>query len=414
MEIEEIKDKIQKAGGSIYLVGGAVRDEILGRPVKDKDYCITGISAEKFEEMFPMAKKQGKFFGVYRMNHTEFALARIEKKTGEGHRNFEIRTGEDIRIEEDLKRRDMTINAMARNLQTGELIDPFGGREDIQRKRIRATSKHFVEDPLRAYRVARFAAELGFTVEKETLEQMKQLKAELNSLSVERVFEELKKALKTKTPSVFFEVLKEADLLEVHLIEIQNLIGVLQPKEFHPEGDAYSHTMLALDKAAELTKREEVRFAVLVHDLGKTLTPKSEYPHHYGHEKKGVKPLETLVKRLKIPKKWESCGKTACIEHMRGGIFEKMTPIKKVKFIERVAHSKLGLEGLRIVVEADKGSRKLPVEKIRFEEIGNACMNFMNGNDIMKKYHLSSGKEVYQKLHQERIEWMKKKSGIKT
>ena len=183
MDIKEIAKIIEKNGGRLYLVGGAVRDSILGRPICDEDYCVCGINKEEFIKLFPNCFSRGKDFEVFDINGKEFALARIEKKIGKGHKEFEIQTGKEITIEEDLKRRDLSMNSIAKDVLTHELIDPFGGIEDIKNKVIRATSKTFMEDPLRVYRVARFASELEFTVEKETINMMNSLKNELNTLS---------------------------------------------------------------------------------------------------------------------------------------------------------------------------------------------------------------------------------------
>lgn len=201
-------------------------------------------------------------------------------------------------------RRDITINSIAKDVLTGEIIDPFGGIEDLNNGIIRATTSSFIEDPLRVYRVARFAANLNFKVEPKTIKMMKSLKEELTSLSKERVFTEFKKALEADKPSIFFEVLNKADVLDVHFKEIYDLIGALQPEKYHPEGDSFNHTMLALDNSTRLTMKAEIRFCTLVHDLGKGRTPKEMYPHHYGHEKRGVEPLKKLCKRIGVPNAW--------------------------------------------------------------------------------------------------------------
>lgn len=318
MTIIEIAKKIRQIGGILYAVGGSVRDKIIGRPIKDEDYCITGISKEDFIKYFPEARYQGKSFGVFILENKEFAMARTEEKIGIGHKEFSIKTNENITIEEDLKRRDLSINAIAEDVLTGKIIDPYGGVQDIKNKKIRAVSASFKEDPLRVYRAARFAAELGFDVEENTLEMMNSLKAELLTLSKERVFDELRKALKTDKPSVFFEVLKKSKVLEVHFKEVYDLIGALQPEKYHPEGDSYNHTMIALDNSAKITKDEKIRFCALVHDLGKGKTPKEMYPHHYGHEEKGVEPLKKLARRIGIPTNWKECALTAIKEHMKG------------------------------------------------------------------------------------------------
>lgn len=414
--IKFIANKIKRAGGRLYLVGGAVRDNLLGKTTHDEDYCVTGLSGDKFKEIFPEAHIRGKAFSVFDINGKEFALARTESKTGKGHKEFEIKANPKISIEEDLARRDITINAIAKDVLTEEIIDPFNGQEDLKNKIIRATTEHFKEDPLRVYRVARFAAQLGFEVEIETIKQMHELKDELNTLSKERVLTELSKALETDEPSIFFDVLRKAKVLDIHFKEIADLIGVEQPIKYHPEGDAYNHTMLVLNMAADMTnnfeknRKLEIRFSALVHDLGKGLTPKDEYPHHYGHEDMGVELVTKLGNKINAPNNLIKCGKTACKEHMRGGIFYKMKTSTKVAFIERVNKTLLGLDGLQIVVIADKtsGGRKAGKEDINFEIIGKKCLSEINGEYIKSKHGLKAGTEFGNKLHEERIKWMNK------
>lgn len=407
MDINEIAKKIHQAGGKLYLVGGAIRDEIMGKEIYDKDYAITGIEKQQFKTLFQGAIPRGKSFEVFDIEGAEFALARKEKKVGLGHKEFETETSKEITIEEDLSRRDITINAIAKEILTGKIIDPFNGINDIKNKTIRATTNAFSEDPLRVYRVARIAAKTGFNVERRTLELMESLRKELTTLSKERVFHEFEKALETDKPSIFFNVLRDANVLDVHFKEIYDLIGSLQPIEYHPEGDSYNHTMIVVDKAATLTKDSSIRFAALVHDLGKGVTPKSMYPHHYGHDEKGVEIVQKFGQRIGAPHKWISYGKVSAKEHMKGGIFYKMTPPKKVSFIERVAKSKLGLHGLQIVVIADKCStRNMKLEDIEFEKIGKECITKINGKYIKEKYGIEEGLKLKEKLHEERVSWM--------
>lgn len=405
--ILEIANKIKENGGNLYIVGGAVRDEILGIKNNDEDYCVTGIESEIFEKLFPVTFSRGKSFKVYDLCGKEFAMARLENKVGKGHKEFEVTVNKNITIYEDLKRRDITINSIAKDVLTNEIIDPFGGVQDIKNKIIRATSECFKEDPLRVYRAARFASQLDFEIDDITLELMFQLKNELNELSKERVFNELRKALKTKRPSVFFEMLKKAKVLDIHFKPIYNLIGVEQPEKFHPEGDAYNHTMLAIDKCATLTSKEEIIFATLVHDLGKALTPKKEYPHHYGHDSKGVDEVIKFSNFLKVPNLWKECGKIACKEHMRGGLFDKMKIPKKVSFIENVYNTKLGLEGLEKVVESDRNCRGTKEDKIEFAKIGNLMIKEVNGVFLKQKFKIEEGKLFKEKLHEERVKWLK-------
>ena len=408
MQVEEIANKIKEKGGSLYLVGGAVRNKFLNLEIHDEDYCVCGLTEEEFIKLFPNAKPRGKAFKVFDLDGKEFALARKDVKKGLGHKDFEIQSNPKITIEEDLYRRDITINSIAQDVLTKEIIDPFNGIKDIQNKIIRATSLSFKDDPLRVYRVARFASQLEFNVDVDTIELMKSMKNELSTLSKERVFEELKKALATDKPSIFFEVLRKADVLDAHFKEINDLIGVLQPEKYHPEGDAYNHTMLVLDYVSQNAKDLSIRFSALVHDLGKGLTPKKEYPHHYGHEDKGVTLVGTLGNRIGAKNEWIKAGKVACREHMRGGIFYKMKPSTKVDFIERVSKTKLGIDGLQLIVNADKLSGgRIPQGNFNFADIGKKCLEEVNGDFIKQKYNIKEGIEFYKILRQERIEWIK-------
>ena len=399
--------------GNTYLVGGAVRDAILNKPIKDEDYCITGFTSEKFLKLFPQARIRGKSFEVFDLEGKEFALARKETKVGKGHKEFEINTSDEITIEEDLKRRDITINSIAQDVLTKEIIDPFGGKEDLDNGIIRATSEKFSEDPLRVYRVARIAAILDFKVSRKTLNMMNKLKDELPTLSKERVFTEFRKALGADKPSIFFNVLKEAEVLETHFKEIYDLIGAIQPIKYHPEGDSYNHTMLALDNSAKITKDVKLRFCTLVHDLGKGRTPKEMYPHHYNHEQRGVAPLKEMCKTLGCPNEWQKSGLTAVLEHMKGGIFPQMTVAKKVSFIEKIDKTTLGLKGLQIVVYCDRSRNKdrskeeIKDEQYNFCKIGTKMLKEIDGEYIINKYNLKPGIEFGKKLHEERVKWLK-------
>ena len=399
--------------GNTYLVGGAVRDAILNKPIKDEDYCITGFTSEKFLKLFPQARIRGKSFEVFDLEGKEFALARKETKVGKGHKEFEINTSDEITIEEDLKRRDITINSIAQDVLTKEIIDPFGGKEDLDNGIIRATSEKFSEDPLRVYRVARIAAILDFKVSRKTLNMMNKLKYELSTLSKERVFTEFRKALEADKPSIFFNVLKEAEVLDIHFKEIYDLIGAIQPIKYHPEGDSYNHTMLALDNSAKITKDVKLRFCTLVHDLGKGRTPKEMYPHHYNHEQRGIAPLKEMCKTLGCPNEWQKSGLTAVLEHMKGGIFPQMTVAKKVSFIEKIDKTTLGLKGLQIVVYCDRSrntdssKEEIKDEQYNFCKIGTKMLKEIDGEYIINKYNLKPGIEFGKKLHEERVKWLK-------
>ncbi len=410
-DIKEIARIIDLKGGKLFLVGGAVRDKLLGIENHDEDYCVTGISFDEFRGLLPEAIVRGKDFPVFDIDGKEFAIARKERKIGIGHNSFDVETDKKITIEEDLERRDITINAIAQNVLTGEIIDPFNGQKDIENRIIRAVGSHFKEDPLRVYRVARFASKFDFKVDQKTIKMMTLLRDELSSLSAERVYIELKKALLSDYPSNFFKILNDARVLDIHFKEIYDLIGAEQPEKYHPEGDAFNHTMIVLDKVTDQTmnfnddRKLEIRFAALVHDLGKGTTPKEEYPHHIGHEKRGAELVKNIESRLKLPGRLVKCGKTACLEHMRGGMFDKMTAAKKVSFIEKNYSSILGLDGLQIIVNADNTSDDK--SRNQFEEIGYEVMNSINGTEIMNKYKLSEGKEIKNRLHEYRVKFLK-------
>lgn len=405
-DIIQIANKIKANGGNIYLVGGAVRDKILKQEIQDYDYCVTGLTQEEFCNLFPEAQKRGKFFSVFDLKGYEIALARKEYKTGIGHKQFQIKTGKEITIQEDLTRRDITINAIAQDVLTGKIIDPFHGKQDIENKIIRATTNAFGEDPLRVYRVARFASTLQFLVEENTIKLMNSLKEELITLPKERIYEELKKAIMSTKPSMFFEILKKANVLDVHFKEINDLIGIPQPIQYHPEGDVFCHTMLALDKSAKLTNQLEIRYAVLVHDLGKASTPKEILPHHYGHDKNGIILVKNLSNRIGVPKKWEKTGLIASIEHMRAGKFLQMKPAKQVNFIEKIDKSVLGLEGMEIVIQCDYTNRQKN-NNFNFAKIGNELIKQVNGKLIKANYKEVKGVKFKKKLREERIKWIK-------
>lgn len=373
--LSRIAKQIEQVGGRLYLVGGAVRDQLLGIENHDEDYCVTGILPDDFLKLFPNAMERGKSFHVYDIEGREFAFARVERKTGFGHKEFEIEANKEITIIDDLRRRDITINSVAKDVLTGELIDPYHGVEDIKNKIIRATSESFLEDPLRVYRVARFASKFEFEIEQHTIELMSKLKGELLSLSKERVFVELKKVLECQKPSIFFEVLKQANVLDIHFKEIYDLIGKTQPEKWHPEGDAYNHTLNVLDESVKLTEKLEIRFSCFVHDLGKGTTKEEMLPHHYGHDERGPELVGKLGKRIGVPSVWLKCGKIAAKEHMIGGIFYRLRPEKMVRFIQRVDRSHLGLEGLKIVVIADRCSdRNCEKENIDFDHIRKSLL----------------------------------------
>lgn len=289
-----------------YLVGGAVRDALLGIEVYDHDWVVVGATPE---QMLSAGYQQvGKDFPVFLHPETkeEYALARTERKAGKGYHGFEVHADPSVTLEEDLIRRDLTINAIAQ-AEDGALIDPYGGVADVENRVLRHVSSAFEEDPLRVLRVARFAAKLqpfGFTLAEETRALMAKMvgSGELSDLTPERVWQEVVKAFATTRPSVFFEVLDQVGAVEVLFPELYRLHGVTQPAKYHPEGDVWIHTMMVLDAAAELSEDLNIRFAALVHDLGKGVTPAELWPKHHGHEKAGLSLVTALCDRYRVPK----------------------------------------------------------------------------------------------------------------
>ena len=291
----------------IYLVGGAVRDSLINYPSSENDWVVVGATPEQMTALG--YKPVGQDFPVFIHPKTgeEYALARTERKSGHGYKGFEFYTSTEVSLEEDLIRRDLTINAMAQD-DEGHIIDPFDGQKDLAHKLLRHVSEAFTEDPLRVLRVARFAARyahLGFTVAPETMELMKSIvaKGEMEFLVAERVWKETSRALTEQSPQVFFEVLKACNALEVLLPEVDALFGVPQRADYHPEIDTGIHTLMALKAATKLTDCEAIRFAVLVHDVGKAITPEDVLPSHSGHEKRGLPLVKAICDRLTVPNK---------------------------------------------------------------------------------------------------------------
>jgi len=289
----------------VYLVGGAVRDALLGLAVKEKDYVVVGGSAEELTRAG--YKPVGRDFPVFLHPETlaEHALARRERKTGPGYRGFVTEFSPDITLEEDLLRRDLTINAIAQDAN-GSLVDPYGGQADLKARVLRHVSPAFSEDPVRILRLARFAARfasLGFTVHESTRELMRQMvkAGEADALVSERVWQETERALMEPRPEVFFEVLRDCGALAVVFPEVDRLFGVPQPPQWHPEVDTGLHVMLCLQRAALLDAPLPVRFAVLTHDLGKGTTPPEQWPKHIMHESRGLPLIDALCSRLKVP-----------------------------------------------------------------------------------------------------------------
>jgi len=289
----------------IYLVGGAVRDQLLGLTIKDRDWVVVGANPK---EMIQLNYAQvGADFPVFLHPNTkeEYALARTERKKGHGYQGFECHTSPEVSLEDDLLRRDLTINAMAIGSDK-QIIDPFNGQADIKSKTLRHVSQAFTEDPLRILRVARFAARfepLGFHIASETLLLMQTMEksGETKHLVAERVWQETERALREDSAWVYFETLQETGSLLTLFPEINALFGTPQPPRYHPEIDCGIHALMSLKAACKLSKDSDIRFASLIHDLGKALSPQDNLPHHYGHEKKGLQPIKKLCKHLKVP-----------------------------------------------------------------------------------------------------------------
>ena len=316
----------------IYLVGGAVRDRMLGRPVTDRDYVVVGATPEEMSARgFRLV---GADFPVFLHPDTkeEYALARTERKSGRGYKGFTVYAGPEVTLEEDLRRRDLTINAMAENAG-GQVIDPFGGAADLHQGILRHVSPAFVEDPLRVLRVARFAARFGFTVAPETLALMTTIvqQGEMEQLVPERVWAEFERALGESRPGRFLEVLRECGALARVLPEVDRLFGVPQPPEHHPEIDTGVHTLMVLEQAARLSLDPRVRFAALMHDLGKGTTPSTEWPKHHGHEERSVELVREACARLKAPNEFRDLAMLVARYH---GHCHRVAELREVTVLE--------------------------------------------------------------------------------
>lgn len=305
----------------IYLVGGAVRDQLLGQPFHEKDYVVVGATPEQL--LAQGYQPVGKDFPVFLHPESkeEYALARTERKSGMGYHGFEFFTAPTVTLEEDLIRRDLTINAIAMD-HNGQIHDPYHGQQDLNDRVLRHVSEAFVEDPLRVLRIARFAARfhhLNFTIAPETLTLMKMLveSGELNALTPERVWKETSRALMERHANVYFEVLRECGALKILFPEIDSLFGIPQRREYHPEIDCGIHTLMSLQQACRQNYSLDVRFAVLLHDLGKALTPTDELPRHIMHEERGVKPVTDVCERLRVPTVTKQLALAVCKEHLK-------------------------------------------------------------------------------------------------
>jgi tRNA nucleotidyltransferase (CCA-adding enzyme) len=321
----------------VYLVGGAVRDKLLGVTAQDRDWVVVGATPE--EMLARGFRPVGKDFPVFLHPQTdeEYALARTERKTAPGYHGFQFLAAPDVSLEEDLRRRDLTINAMAED-EAGNIVDPFNGREDLRAGRLHHVSEAFAEDPVRILRVARYAARFGkwgFHVAHATNALMRRMveSGEVDALVPERVWQELERALGEETPARFFEVLRGCGALARIFPELDRLFGVPQPKHHHPEEDTGIHVLLVLAQAARLSADRRVRFAALVHDLGKGATPEHEWPKHHTHELRGVPLVQALCDRLRVPNDYRDLALLVTRHH---GLYHRAEELRPATFLKTI------------------------------------------------------------------------------
>ena len=396
----------------IYLVGGAVRDKLLGIEPQDRDWVVVGATAQQMIDIG--YRPVGKDFPVFLHPETgeEYALARTERKISPGYHGFQFHADPKVTLEEDLRRRDLTINAMAESIN-GTLIDPFGGRDDLDLGRLCHVSPAFSEDPVRLLRTARYAARYsrwGFRVAHSTHRLMQQMveNNEVDALVPERVWQEIVRALGEARPSRFFEVLRNCGALARILPELERLFGVPQPTHYHPEEDTGLHTMMVLEQAARLSSDPKIRFSALVHDLGKGITPQERWPSHHAHEKRGTEQVEQLCERLRVPRAYREL---AIIVTRYHGIYhraEELRPATLLELLEKVDAFRrpARLDQFLLACEADSRGR------LGFEE-----QHFKQPHIIRRAYHAAAavgaqeiaaegyvGVEVGKRLRLRRIE----------
>lgn len=401
--MKTLQKKIEAVGGELFIVGGAVRDEALGIAASDVDFLVTGVEVSGM----PFDKVAGSDFPVFLVEvdgkTCEVALARTEKKEGKGYHGFSFNSSADVTVEEDLSRRDLTINAMAKNLRTGEIIDPFGGMEDLKNGVIRHVSDAFAEDPTRVYRVARFAARFGFKVADETMTLIASMKNQLEEITAERVGKELEKVLKCNKPSVFFQVLKDANLLDVHFAAV----AALDVPDKH-DGTAFNHTMTVMDAADNAMDR----FALLCHDFGKGITPKNQHPSHHNHDKLGVDLVAAFCDSLRLPNAMKKAAVSAVSNHMRVKRVLEMKASTLVKFVGSTKDMDDVVRVSRIDSVARDGA-DVDVQNNLFDAISlrvatvQSVLKNVTGKVLIDQ-GVKPGKLLGDKLHQTRVEAVKK------
>lgn len=396
-------------------MGGAVRDKLLGLTPKERDWVVVGASVKALEAQgFRLVGKDFPVF-LHPDSHEEYALARTERKTAPGYKGFVVHAAPDVTLEEDLIRRDLTINAIAES-ENGELIDPFNGQQDLREKRLRHVSPAFSEDPVRILRVARFAARfahLGFQVATETNSLMQDMVAagEVDALVPERVWAETERALQEATPVRFFEVLRECGALSRLFPEIEQLYGVPQPALHHPEIDTGIHTMMVLEQATRLSPEPEVRFAALVHDLGKGVTPQEQWPKHINHEARGVPLVEALCKRLRVPNEFRDLGIAVTRYHLhyhRAAELKPSTMLKTLHALDALRRPQRFAQFL-LACEADSrgrpGFEDKPFDQPQIMRQARAAAAAVTTNDLSDPS--LSGRAIGEALDHLRIEAIK-------
>lgn len=402
-----------------FLVGGAVRDKALGLSVADRDWVVVGVTPETMIELG--YEPVGKDFPVFIDKQTgeEYALARTERKTAKGYQGFEFSTSTDITLEQDLARRDITINAMAESLD-GELIDPFNGMSDLQQGIIRHVSDAFVEDPVRVLRVARFAARFQFTVAPETMQLMQEMvsNGEVDALVAERVWAEMHKALQTDNPQIFFETLRECGALARILPEVDELFGIPQTEKYHPEIDTGIHTMMVVKQAAILSDDTLVRFAALVHDLGKAVTPEDILPSHRMHEQNGLPIIKSMCERLRVPKRYKALALAVSEFHLH---MHKMFELKAQTVLRMLERTRSLMDDERAKQIATVCTADIRGRKDRENEAYPQAELFLQYQQAAKNIdskaiigNLSEADDIQAAIHRARLSEIKKvKSALK-
>lgn len=408
--------KIEETDLNYFEVGGSVRDRLMGRDPQDQDFLIVGHTVDEVvDSLGEDSKVIGEDFPVFLDEEgKECAMARTEEKIAGGHHGFEIHTSTDVTLEEDLSRRDLTINAMARNPDTGEIIDPFDGQSDLEKGIIRHTTQAFIEDPLRILRAARFAARFDFDIAGETIVLCRSISGRLTNISKERISQEMLKALtQAEKASTFFRTLEDLHSLNEVLPELESLRSIpAGPEEYHAEGDAFEHTMRVIDHSPATAR---CRLAALAHDLGKARTPVEEWPNHYGHDAEGVHIAERMANRLKLSNEYQGVMMDAAEQHMRFMSLHEMSKGKVIDLIERLdrSDSHITPEELLILCDSDGLGREpqtpMPTEKIEkyIKLISSARMviDTIGGEEVLELHgDKEPGEWVGDRIHQLRVE----------